>query len=95
MAELHPDREQVAPFAGAWIQTSNCFAYSARWTVAPFAGAWILSFELYLDVLERRLFLARLSGESLQYIPHRRMVPFAAARRGHLTLVQLGRDFRQ
>ena len=33
--------DEVAPFAGAWIETSTV-ANTAAWsTVAPFAGAWI------------------------------------------------------
>ncbi len=31
----------VAPFAGAWIETSKTSCALLFYTVAPFAGAWI------------------------------------------------------
>src|SRR5690554_3783169 len=36
---LTPD--EVAPFAGAWIETSIERGFPSRPCVAPFAGAWI------------------------------------------------------
>ncbi len=31
----------VAPFTGAWIETSKCVRYQIANNVAPFTGAWI------------------------------------------------------
>ena len=43
--KLDPGRREspieVAPFAGAWIETSSGSRTSLRLRVAPFAGAWI------------------------------------------------------
>ena len=39
--ELDELQKQVAPFAGAWIEISQTFAYTMVVFVAPFAGAWI------------------------------------------------------
>ena len=33
--------EDVAPFAGAWIEIEKCMAFQSGGKVAPFAGAWI------------------------------------------------------
>ena len=38
------DRHQVAPFAGAWIETTEAAEQAQRENVAPFAGAWIETF---------------------------------------------------
>ena len=35
------DDDEVAPFAGAWIETGSIRAACASAGVAPFAGAWI------------------------------------------------------
>ena len=32
---------QVAPYAGAWIETSRCRRLRCTLAVAPYAGAWI------------------------------------------------------
>ena len=43
----------VAPFAGAWIETINCYFNRFPGFVAPFAGAWIeiMSEALFFQVL--------------------------------------------
>ena len=40
-AVVHNHHMSVAPFAGAWIETTGSNCASADLTVAPFAGAWI------------------------------------------------------
>jgi len=37
----------VAPFTGAWIETSSDSWISCSNLVAPFTGAWIETFKLY------------------------------------------------
>ena len=34
-------RDWVAPFTGAWIETTNTNPKTERQSVAPFTGAWI------------------------------------------------------
>ena len=51
-----PSAGRVAPFAGAWIETSISAWSFLSWRVAPFAGAWI-------ETCHERLFLQ--AGESL------------------------------
>ncbi len=38
---MHPDRNQVAPRAGAWIETFKDCKDANEYLVAPRAGAWI------------------------------------------------------
>ena len=33
--------DEVAPFAGAWVETETWERITERFTVAPFAGAWV------------------------------------------------------
>ena len=34
-------QRKVAPYVGAWIETTNSMAYAAPLAVAPYVGAWI------------------------------------------------------
>ena len=38
--------DEVAPFTGAWIETSAVAGRWSVWDVAPFTGAWIETREL-------------------------------------------------
>ena len=46
--------DNVAPFAGAWIEIVNSSAFLMPNRVAPFAGAWIeiMCQELHVDLKE-------------------------------------------
>ena len=46
---------EVAPFAGAWIEISSPFIFSSISFVAPFAGAWIEIQYDYILVLIHKL----------------------------------------
>ena len=35
------DHATVAPYVGAWIETSGSTMWQQRWSVAPYVGAWI------------------------------------------------------
>ena len=41
LAHQDPDRPDVAPHAGAWIETNLIAAHLKDESVAPHAGAWI------------------------------------------------------
>ena len=43
----HPQARQVAPFAGAWIETLSPSIRLVSSLVAPFAGAWIETLEIF------------------------------------------------
>ena len=44
-----PSRPQVAPHAGAWIETSGFWAVNMMCNVAPHAGAWIETCEVGVE----------------------------------------------
>ena len=52
----YEDRSDVAPFAGAWIETTDRLPHRPRHVVAPFAGAWIETSpkRIQLEVPDRR-----------------------------------------
>ncbi len=46
-----PSEDDVAPFAGAWIETAVNAITTLACSVAPFAGAWIETYA-YVDVYD-------------------------------------------
>ena len=38
---VYPDAFEVAPYVGAWIETSKLLHYRRYHYVAPYVGAWI------------------------------------------------------
>ena len=79
------DTYQVAPFAGAWIETAlRVIGGNVLTTVAPFAGAWIETVMLPYPCLESEKSLpSRERGLKLilgvKYINAKEVAPFAGA----------------